>query len=91
MPPDGKYEKLERRSIDKIKRTTCHPLHTENIFCEVLKEFGDCVQVTFADREADSDTASLANHYHCPVLANDFDYSMFNLDEGIYSIGSKTV
>ncbi|XP_011405724.1 PREDICTED: protein asteroid homolog 1-like [Amphimedon queenslandica] len=94
VPPQSKGEELERRSKDKMKRisqgvrepyrlrTTCHPLHTDYIFCEVLKEFGDCVQVIFADGEADPEIASLANHYHCPVLAYDSDYFIFNLDEG---------
>ena len=99
VPPQSKREELERRSKDEMKRiskgvrephhprATCHPIHTEYIFCEVLKEFGDCV--IFADGEADSEIASLANHYRCPVLAYDSDYFMFNLDEGYIPFNSE--
>ena len=99
VPPEDKCEEKKRRGIKKMKRIsqgvmephspkyTCHPLHTRDIFCEVLKEFS--VEVIFADGEADFDTASLANHYRCPVLANDSDYFMFNLDEGYIPLDPK--
>ena len=34
-------------------------------------------------------TLPLANHHHCPVLANDSDYFMFNLDEGYIPLDPK--
>uniref|UniRef100_A0A1X7UMU5 Asteroid domain-containing protein n=1 Tax=Amphimedon queenslandica TaxID=400682 RepID=A0A1X7UMU5_AMPQE len=56
------------------------PILTGIVFCETLKELG--VEFIFADGDADQDTAQIANHYNCPVIANDSDYFIFNLKAG---------
>ncbi|XP_019853348.1 PREDICTED: protein asteroid homolog 1-like [Amphimedon queenslandica] len=56
------------------------PIFTDIVFCETLKELG--VEFIFADGDADRDTARIANHYNCPVVANDSDYFIFNLKAG---------
>ena len=56
------------------------PIFTDIVFCEILKELG--VEFIFADGDADRDTARIANHYNCPVVANDSDYFIFNLKAG---------
>ena len=56
------------------------PIFTDIVFYETLKELG--VEFIFADGDADQDTAQIANHYNCPVVANDSDYFIFNLKAG---------
>ena len=56
------------------------PIFGGIVFCETLKELG--VEFIFADGDADRDTARIANHYNCPVVANDSDYFIFNLKAG---------
>ena len=56
------------------------PIFIDIVFCETLKELG--VEFIFADGDADRDTAQIANHYNCPVVANDSDYFIFNLKAG---------
>ena len=63
------------RSTDSVV-----PLFIDIVFCETLKELG--VEFIFADGDADRDTARIANHYNCPVVANDSDYFIFNLKAG---------
>ena len=59
------------------------PIFIDIVFCETLKELG--VEFIFADGDADRDTARIANHYNCPVVANDSDYFIFNLKAGYIS------
>ncbi|XP_011404572.1 PREDICTED: protein asteroid homolog 1-like [Amphimedon queenslandica] len=66
---------LEDRITDSVV-----PIFTDIVFCETLKELG--VEFIFADGDADRDTARIANHYNCPVVANDSDYFIFNLKAG---------
>lgn len=56
------------------------PLVTTEVFREALEERE--VPYYFVDGEADPDTVALANHYCCPVVSNDSDYYMFNVDAG---------
>ena len=60
------------------------PIFGGIVFCEALKELG--VEFIFADGDADRDTAQIANHYNCPVVANDSDYFIFNLKAGYIPI-----
>ena len=66
---------LEDRITDSVV-----PIFTDIVFCETLKELG--VEFIFADGDADRDTARIANHYNCPVVACDSDYFIFNLKAG---------
>ena len=56
------------------------PLFTDMVFCETLKEKG--VQFVYADGDADSVIASIANYYSCPVVSNDSDFFLFNIKGG---------
>ena len=56
------------------------PLLAFEVLREVLEELE--VPLYFADGDADCDTVALANHYSCPVVANDSDYYMFNVIGG---------
>ena len=56
------------------------PLFTEMVFSETLKEKG--VQFVYADGDADSVIASIANYYSCPVVSNDSDFFLFNIKGG---------
>ena len=57
-----------------------YPLMAGHVYREVLRELD--VPMYFADGDADCDTVALANHYSCPVVANDSDYYMFNVIGG---------
>ena len=56
------------------------PLLSFRVFLMVTKELG--VSVLFADGEADQDVVAIANYYNYPVLANDSDYYMFDIQAG---------
>ena len=56
------------------------PLFAEIVFCETLKEKG--VKFVYADGDADSDIASIANYYSCPVVSNDSDFFLFDIKGG---------
>ena len=56
------------------------PLFTDMVFSETLKEKG--VQFVYADGDADSVIASIANYYSCPVVSNDSDFFLFNIKGG---------
>ena len=58
----------------------CLPMLVKEVFVETLKEIG--VPLYVSDGEADPVTVAFANHYGCPVVANDSDYFMFNLEHG---------
>ncbi|XP_011404576.2 PREDICTED: protein asteroid homolog 1-like [Amphimedon queenslandica] len=65
---------------DERPSGSAFPIFTDVVFCETLKELR--VKFIFADGDADRDTARIANHYNCPVVANDSDYFIFNLKAG---------
>ena len=56
------------------------PLFLVIAFCEIVKEKG--VKLICVDGDADRDIALLANHYNCPVVADDSDYFIFTLKAG---------
>ena len=60
------------------------PLFLIIVFCEIVKENG--VKLICVDGDADRDIALLANHYNCPVVADDSDYFIFPLKAGYIPI-----
>ena len=60
------------------------PLFTDIVFYEIVKENG--VKLICVDGDADRDIALLANHYNCPVVADDSDYFIFTLRAGYIPI-----
>uniref|UniRef100_A0A1X7UUV5 Uncharacterized protein n=1 Tax=Amphimedon queenslandica TaxID=400682 RepID=A0A1X7UUV5_AMPQE len=60
--------------------STVIPLFAQAVFCETLRELG--VRFVYADGDADSIIASIANYYSCPVVSNDSDFFFFNIRAG---------
>ncbi len=60
------------------------PLFAKSVFLDAARECG--VSCFVADGEADQSIVSLANHLHCPVLGNDSDFFIFNIDCGYIPI-----
>ncbi len=62
------------------------PLFAKSVFLDAACKCG--VSCFVADGEADQSIVSLANHLHCPVLGNDSDFFIFNIECGYIPITS---
>ena len=60
--------------------STVLPILAIEVFREALEEM--TIPLYFADGEADPETVAMAAHYECPIVANDSDYYLFNVDHG---------
>ena len=62
------------------------PLFAFEVYREALRQ----CQVEFyvVDGEADPEAVALANRYSCPVLSNDSDYYLFNVEAGYVPLSS---
>ncbi|XP_011408022.1 PREDICTED: protein asteroid homolog 1-like [Amphimedon queenslandica] len=58
----------------------CLPIFTRIVMSEVIREMN--VPFIVADGDSDSLTASIANYHGCPVLSNDSDFFVFNVEGG---------
>ena len=56
------------------------PLLSKEVFQDALKERE--IPFYYVDGEGDPDIVALANHYQCPVVSNDADFFMFNVEGG---------
>ncbi len=56
------------------------PLFAKAVFIDALRDFG--IPFVVADGDGDPDCVALANHLECPVLADDADFFIFNIDNG---------
>ena len=56
------------------------PLLAVEVFMTVLAEAGITFHVV--DGEADATIVQIANHYSCPVVSNDSDFYVFNIEGG---------
>ena len=80
--------KRRKEAIERIRSSLLHeknterliPLFAKEVFLETIKEMR--ISFIFADGDADALTASIANYHGCPVLSNDSDYYIFNLEAG---------
>ena len=80
--------KRKKEAIERIRSSLLHeknterliPLFAKEVFLETIKEMR--ISFIFADGDADALTASIANYHGCPVLSNDSDYYIFNLEAG---------
>ena len=70
-------EKITRLKKKTIAILTCFLLE---VFCSTVTELE--LKLCVADGGADETVAKLANHYSCPVLAEDSDYFIYNLRAG---------
>lgn len=57
------------------------PILVHDVFCGVLKHLK--VPHIMCDYEADRQVAALANQWQCPVLTNDSDFFVFNVNGGV--------
>ena len=67
---------LTGRSTD----CSCIPIFARQVISEAIREMK--VSFVVADGDADSLTASIANYNGCPVLSNDSDFFIFNVEAG---------
>ena len=95
---DFKREKektLWKRKVDRIKEIRdsllsgkcVHHISAQmsiDVFRETLEELR--IPLYVVDGEADWDTVAMANYYKCPVVANDSDYYMYNIEAGYIPI-----
>ncbi|XP_072034593.1 single-strand DNA endonuclease ASTE1-like [Amphiura filiformis] len=90
---DGKKQDEQRRRfsgrIDKANRIaknqTGNDLHlipplAQMVLLQTLRELK--VPFAFTNFEADNEIAGLANHFKCPVMANDSDFFIMHLEGG---------
>ena len=56
------------------------PVLAMGVFKQVLEELN--IHMYTVDGEADPDAVAIANHYKCPIVANDSDYYIFNVHHG---------
>ncbi|XP_038843507.1 protein asteroid homolog 1-like [Salvelinus namaycush] len=84
---DKKFETLRQRVQSKIKQANhllqesgLLPIFVKQVFKQVLSS----LKVLFAQCifEADQEIASLAKRWNCPVLSNDSDFYIFNIQAG---------
>lgn len=85
----GSLLRMEASSFDDEQRlppssrnngSSVIPQFSEKVFVETLRELH--IPFLYADGDADEDCVSIANYNHCPVVSNDSDYFMFNLEVG---------
>ncbi|XP_066529593.1 protein asteroid homolog 1 [Hoplias malabaricus] len=86
---DKKFKTLRERAVSKIREAHSLsrgsngyvlPLLTREVFRQVLSELG--VPLVQCISEADFEIASLAHQWKCPVLTNDSDFYIFDLNSG---------
>ncbi|XP_072548616.1 single-strand DNA endonuclease ASTE1-like [Salminus brasiliensis] len=84
---DKKFKTLKKRAEDRIKRTNALsrgrsgeslPVLIKNVFRQILRK----LEVPFIQciAEADWEAAALAKEWNCPVLSNDSDFYIFNIN-----------
>ena len=79
----GRLKLLQRKEYQRDQLVGCEsflPSLAKVVFIDALRE--NDIKFFVADGEADRDIASLANHLQCPVLSNDSDFFVFNIECG---------
>ncbi|XP_058943973.2 protein asteroid homolog 1 isoform X2 [Pocillopora verrucosa] len=90
-PSDKKLETLKARAKERVEtsnalsksandRLFLLPLLARHVFLEALRNRG--VKFVSSDSEADTEIASLAYVWNCPVLSNDSDFFIFDIKAG---------
>lgn len=69
------------RTFDEIRIV---PLMVTKVFVDVVRSLG--IQVRVADGEGTKEVAAFANYYKCPVVADDPNFFLFELDYGYVPI-----
>lgn len=94
-PSGKKLETLKARAKERVKtsnalsksaddRLFLLPLLARHVFVDALRNRG--VKFVFSDSEAETEIASLAYAWNCPVLSNDSDFFIFDIKAGYIPI-----
>ncbi|KAL0171524.1 hypothetical protein M9458_031835 [Cirrhinus mrigala] len=90
---DKKLDTLMKRQQDKInaafalsvgKKGNFLPIHVKDVFTQLLHKLK--VPLVQCLEEADWEIAALAKEWNCPVLSDDSDFYIFNLEAGLLPI-----
>ena len=73
-----------RNAFKENKELYLVPPLTNSVFCYVLRKLK--IPYIFVDGDADKKITQIANFYHYPVIADDSDYYIFDLDVGYISL-----
>ena len=73
-----------RKAFKENKELYLLPPLTNSVFCHVLQKLE--IPFIFVDGDADKKIAQIANFYQFPVIADDSDYYIFDLDVGYISL-----
>ncbi|XP_064802989.1 protein asteroid homolog 1-like isoform X2 [Oncorhynchus masou masou] len=87
---DKKFETLRKRAeskidtANKLSRGLCRDRIIPTLARQVFKQVMSSLRVPFAQAifEADQEIASLAQRWNCPVLSNDNDFYIFDIQAG---------
>ncbi len=72
------------RTVGVVPYNSARYPSSKSVFLDAARECG--VRCFVADGEADQSIVSLANHLHCPVLSNDSDFFIFDIECGYIPI-----
>lgn len=82
-----------RRSLQRFDQTSninkygfgdlIMPMNTSLVFSSIVLDYG--YKIVACMFEADNEIARLSNHYKGPILSNDSDFLLMNLDHGVIS------
>ena len=65
------------------------PALSSEVYVQALVDLG--VEYVFVDGEADDAQVEIANYYSCPVLSNDSDMYIYNVEGGVVRLDRMTV
>ncbi|XP_071154025.1 single-strand DNA endonuclease ASTE1-like [Mytilus edulis] len=96
-PDNRKHETHVRRARERIGKsretasseTTFAPMLCRLTFLAVIEKMK--IPFVVCDFEADHDIATLANTFLCPVLSNDSDFFVYDLEKGYIPLDTFTV
>ena len=77
-------QRLEVMAGGQSRNEPVLPLFAKSVFVDALRDLG--LKFYVANGEADQDVVSLANFFCCPVLGNDSDFFIFNIEGGYIPI-----
>ncbi|XP_067125679.1 single-strand DNA endonuclease ASTE1 [Centruroides vittatus] len=93
---EWQFLRAQRRAVDRLNY--CHeicqygktpnfvlPILVWDVFKNVLNELG--IRYAQCDFGADDQITALANYYKCPVISQDSDFYIFNIENGYISTG----
>ncbi|KAK2869643.1 hypothetical protein Q7C36_001514 [Tachysurus vachellii] len=88
-----KFDTLKTRCHERIRKANAVsrgrsgeilPILTKHVFKQILRKLG--IPFIQCLAEADWEAAALASEWNCPVLSNDSDFYIFNIESGFLPI-----